>query len=179
MTATHCNTLQHTATHSSAQHHTATHCTTHQLALSSIPADQHRYPASVRSRLSPISHVTATHYTTLQHTAPHSTTQHHTAPHCNTLQLALYLPISTDTLHPFHLVSRHSKLAIQGMRILCVCVCVCVCVSLSLSLSLSVCIVHSGVGVRVRVVRVRVCGRVLRVARIWSARTRSVCAGKK
>jgi len=55
-----CNTLQHTATHCNTPQHTATHCNT-------------------------LQH-TATHCNALQHTATHCNTLQHTATHCNTLQ---------------------------------------------------------------------------------------------
>jgi len=56
ITATHCNTLQHTAKHCNILQQTTTHCST-------------------------LQH-TATHCNTLHHTAPH----YNTATHCNTLQ---------------------------------------------------------------------------------------------
>ena len=63
LTATHCDTLQHTATHCNTLQHTATHRLTH-------PLLQH----------------TATHCNTLQHTVTHCNTLQHTATHRNTLQ---------------------------------------------------------------------------------------------
>ena len=53
LTATHCNTLQHTATHCNTLQHTATHCNTLQHAATHCSALQH----------------TATHCNTLQRTA--------------------------------------------------------------------------------------------------------------
>jgi len=61
LTATHCNTLQHTATYCNTLQHTATHVST------GVP------------RL-----LTATHCNTLQHTATHGNTLQHTTLHCNT-----------------------------------------------------------------------------------------------
>ena len=70
VTATHCNTLQHTATHCtthcSTLQHTETHCNTLQHTA------QH----------------TAAHCNTLQHTATHCDTLQHTVPRCTSLHRA-------------------------------------------------------------------------------------------
>ena len=66
LSATHCNTLQHTATHCNTLQHTATHCNMQSLSRQRRALRIHLY--------------------SLQHTATHGNTRQHTATHCNTLQ---------------------------------------------------------------------------------------------
>ena len=77
LSATHCNTLQHTATHCNTLQHTATHCNTptaHCDVLHQMCRVVASNPSATERRVS------ATHCNTLQHTATHSL---HAATHCN------------------------------------------------------------------------------------------------
>jgi len=83
ITATHCNTLQHTATHFyvlregvPSLRHTATHCNILQHTATHCDTLQ---------RTSTYCEKVCHHCNTLQHTATYCNTLQHTATHCNTL----------------------------------------------------------------------------------------------
>jgi len=79
LTATHCNTLQHTAPHCNTLQHTATNY---------IYAEEFLYFNINESFvLCNNKMLTATHCKTLQHTATHCNTLQHIAKHCNNLYM--------------------------------------------------------------------------------------------
>ena len=102
LTATHCNTLQHTAiyfktlqlsaTLCNTLQHAATHYSTLLLTTTYFKTVHHsvmlcntrQHTATHCNTLQTLHH-TATHCNTLQHTATHCNTLQHTATHCNSL----------------------------------------------------------------------------------------------
>ena len=87
VTATHCNTLQHTATHCNTLQHTATHCNTLQhTATHRGKKGQFHLDAFF---CIPFQYMIYSHCNTLQHTATHCNTLQHTATHCSTPQHTL------------------------------------------------------------------------------------------
>ena len=78
-TATHCNTLQHTATHCNTLQHSATHCNTLQHSATHCNTLQYTVTRCTMScsESHTIYRLTATHCNTLQHTATHCNTLHH------------------------------------------------------------------------------------------------------
>jgi len=82
LTATHCNTLQHTATHCNTLQNAATHL--HQRKLNSGGLFCKQKQKKIFSKVSSL--LTAIHCNTLHHTVTHCNALQHTATHCNALQ---------------------------------------------------------------------------------------------
>ena len=85
VSATRCNTLQHTATLCNTLQHSATHCNTLQHTTTHCNTLQHaRWHLQHTATLCNTPHHTATHYYTMQHTPTHcNTLTRHPATHSN------------------------------------------------------------------------------------------------
>jgi len=81
-TATHCNALQHTATHCNTLQHTATHCTLQQEAAMVMKANMKLYIQLARQML-PRAACTASLHETLVFAATYRNALQRTATHCN------------------------------------------------------------------------------------------------
>jgi len=100
ITATHCNTLQHTGTHGNTRHtathgntrqHTATHCNTRQHTTTHCNTQQHTatHGNTLQHTATPCNmllHFRRLTLVSLQHNTSHCNTLQHTATHCNILQ---------------------------------------------------------------------------------------------